>query len=328
MDHHYNYGLVSVVIPAYNAEKYIKGSIESVIKQTYPYFEIIIVDDGSSDNTINVVKSINDNRIRLIEHTQNKGPGAARNTAISAAKGKWIALLDADDQWLPQRLEILLKILDKSGPGYFIADDKMICFDTHKGLQSWKSLFEHYKRQYNIPTQSEVIDVNLTQFINYNAPVLQPIIPIEHIRKFDLRYNELCLCGEDLEFYCHLFNTGLKLKLYTKPFYLYRHTPGSLSSQEDASDHLLSVYQRLLKISTFSCMERQAINKLIEKQKWNYQYYNPFVVAVKCCQIRNAIKIFFEEPKVLPRCIKDLLPSLQYHFALWRMCGYSNANKP
>lgn len=105
---------------------------------------------------------------------------------------------------MPQRLEILLKILDKSGPGYFIADDKMICFDTHKGLQSWKSSFEHSKRQYNIPTQSEVIDVNLTQFINYNAPVLQPIIPIEHIRKFDLRYNELCLCGEDLEFYCHL----------------------------------------------------------------------------------------------------------------------------
>jgi glycosyltransferase involved in cell wall biosynthesis len=318
-----NHGLVSVVIPAYNAEKYIKGSIESVIKQTYPYSEIIIVDDGSSDNTINVVKSINDNRIRLIEHTQNKGPGAARNTAISAAKGKWIALLDADDQWLPQRLEILLKILDKSGPGYFIADDKMICFDTHKGLQSWKSSFEHSKRQYNIPTQSEVIDVNLTQFINYNAPVLQPIIPIEHIRKFDLRYNELCLCGEDLEFYCHLFNTGLKLKLYNEPLYLQRQTPGSLSSQTGAISHIRNVYQRLLKIPTLSRTERQAIINLIDKEQWNYNSYYPFITAIKNFRLKNAIKKIIEDPKVLNKFFQDLVPSLQYRIALWRMGGVS-----
>ena len=100
--------LVSIIVPAYNAEKYVADAIESVLRQTYPYFELIIVDDASTDRTAEVVQSFSDQRIKLIRHTSNKGPGAARNTAIETAKGKWIAFLDADDQWKVNRLERLV----------------------------------------------------------------------------------------------------------------------------------------------------------------------------------------------------------------------------
>jgi len=115
--------LVSIIMPAYNAEKYIAGAITSVLQQTYPYFELIIVDDASQDRTVEIVCSFNDERIKLIRHETNQGPGGARNTALEVAKGKWVTVLDADDQYLPNRLEVLVRAARKAGDGYFIAED-------------------------------------------------------------------------------------------------------------------------------------------------------------------------------------------------------------
>ena len=129
--------LVSIIIPAYNTEKQIADTLASVLKQTYSNFEVIVVDDASRDRTVDVVRSFTDKRIRLICHSTNQGPGAARNRAIEAAKGKWIALLDADDQWHSSRLGKLLQVLSEAGEGFFTADDSMLCFDTVEGLTPW-----------------------------------------------------------------------------------------------------------------------------------------------------------------------------------------------
>ncbi len=105
---------ISVVIPAYNSEQYICRAIDSVLGQTYSAYEIIVVDDGSVDGTSNVVAKYGD-KIRYICQ-DNAGPGAARNTGINAAEGNWIAFLDADDEYLPHRLEYQVKLL-KQNPG-------------------------------------------------------------------------------------------------------------------------------------------------------------------------------------------------------------------
>ncbi|MCK4960446.1 MAG: glycosyltransferase family 2 protein, partial [Planctomycetes bacterium] len=89
---------VSVVIAAYNAEKYIQRAIDSVLAQSLPADEIIVVDDGSTDNTGDAVKHYG-SKVRYI-YQENAGPASARNTAIEAATGTWIAFLDADDEWL------------------------------------------------------------------------------------------------------------------------------------------------------------------------------------------------------------------------------------
>lgn len=100
-----NSDLVSIIMPSYNTAKYIKGSIQSVINQTYTNWELIIVDDCSTDNTDEVVKSISDDRIHYIKNEKNSGAAVSRNRALCEAKGKWIAFLDSDDLWMPQKLE-------------------------------------------------------------------------------------------------------------------------------------------------------------------------------------------------------------------------------
>jgi glycosyltransferase involved in cell wall biosynthesis len=96
---------ISVVIPTYKRANIIRRAIDSVLKQTFQDFEIIVVDDCSNDNTEQVVKAIQDRRIIYIKHTTNKGGCAARNTGIKAAGGEYIAFLDSDDEWLPKKLE-------------------------------------------------------------------------------------------------------------------------------------------------------------------------------------------------------------------------------
>jgi glycosyltransferase involved in cell wall biosynthesis len=96
---------VSVIIPTYNRAHLIGRAIQSVLNQTYRDFELIIVDDGSTDNTEEVVGSFKDSRIKYIHHKENKGGTAARNTGINDANGEYIAFLDSDDEWLPEKLE-------------------------------------------------------------------------------------------------------------------------------------------------------------------------------------------------------------------------------
>jgi len=102
---------VSVVIPTYNRVRRIRHAVESVVTQTYADLEVLVVDDGSEDDTAQVVKECGrkDPRIRLIEHGRTRGAQAARNTGIRAARGEWIAFLDSDDQWLPYSLEARLE---------------------------------------------------------------------------------------------------------------------------------------------------------------------------------------------------------------------------
>ena len=102
---------ISAVIPAYNAEKYITRAIDSVLGQTRPVDEIIIVDDGSTDNTAEAIKRYGD-KIQYI-YQENAGVSAARNTGIKAAATDWIAFLDADDEWLPERIQLQVELLKR-----------------------------------------------------------------------------------------------------------------------------------------------------------------------------------------------------------------------
>src|ERR1700748_2090499 len=112
---HMSRPLVSVCIPAYNAEKYIGQTITSVLEQSYAYLEIIVVDDGSIDHTFPVAKAYENGRV-LVLRQENKGAGAARNTALAAAKGDYIQFLDADDLLSPDKIARQVELLsDRPG---------------------------------------------------------------------------------------------------------------------------------------------------------------------------------------------------------------------
>jgi glycosyltransferase involved in cell wall biosynthesis len=106
--------LISVIIPAYNAEKYIDASIQSILKQSHQHFEIIIIDDGSTDNTWKIIQQYgeHDDRIRTYRNDANVGIGGTRNKGIALAKGRYIAWQDADDISLPSRLQQQVSYLE------------------------------------------------------------------------------------------------------------------------------------------------------------------------------------------------------------------------
>ena len=121
--------IVSIVTPCYNSKQYIRETITSVIAQTYPYWELIIVDDCSTDGSVAVVEEyLSDPRVRLIRLSTNQGPVIARNTAIEHAKGKYIAFLDSDDVWLPQKLEKQVPLFKQDNVG--------IVFSWYKQMNS------------------------------------------------------------------------------------------------------------------------------------------------------------------------------------------------
>src|SRR5262245_11345247 len=120
---------ISVIIPTHDRAHFLPGAIFSVLNQTFQDFEIIVVDDASNDNTSEVVAAFNDERIRFLQHETNKGGSAARNTGILNSQCDYIAFLDDDDEWLPDKLAKQMDVLLRSPPevgcvytGYVMVD--------------------------------------------------------------------------------------------------------------------------------------------------------------------------------------------------------------
>ena len=106
---------ITVVIPVFNAEKTLDRALNSVAAQTYPDFDVVVVDDGSTDKTVDLVSNSRIGNLTFVKHAQNRGAAAARNTGISAARGRFIAFLDADDAWKPNKLERQIAALERAG---------------------------------------------------------------------------------------------------------------------------------------------------------------------------------------------------------------------
>ena len=96
--------LVSIIMPNYNGAKYLQETINSVLAQTYTNWELLFVDDCSTDNSLEIVRSYQDSRIKILQNDKNSGAAVSRNYALREAKGKWIAFLDSDDLWTPNKL--------------------------------------------------------------------------------------------------------------------------------------------------------------------------------------------------------------------------------
>lgn len=120
--------MISVILPVYNRAATLPRCVQSVLAQTFTDWELIAVDDGSVDESVSVLESFGDARIRVIREEKNRGPSAARNTAIEAARGEYLALIDSDDEWLPTKLEKQIARLetgecDLCGCEYWLAKD-------------------------------------------------------------------------------------------------------------------------------------------------------------------------------------------------------------
>lgn len=121
--------LVSVIIPSYNSAKHISETIKSVLVQTMGDLEVLVVDDASSDGTVDIARELSrhDSRVRLMLQPENAGVALARNRALSVAQGRYIAYLDSDDLWLPEKLELQIAFLAEKGAG--------ACFTSYETIE-------------------------------------------------------------------------------------------------------------------------------------------------------------------------------------------------
>jgi glycosyltransferase involved in cell wall biosynthesis len=174
---------VSVIIPTYNRADFIEDAVESVLCQTYKDYEIIIVDDGSTDSTKDVLQKFH-NKIRYI-YKNNGGEASARNTGIKHAQGEYIAFLDSDDLWLPKRLKFGVQALDfNKNIGLFFSD----CNRVFNGKKASKTYFDDYK-----PYSGFIFrQLYMQDFI----PTLTVILRTECFRKVGIFSEDLTLCTD------------------------------------------------------------------------------------------------------------------------------------
>lgn len=169
-------GLVSIIMPSWNTSKWIGESIKSVISQTYQNWELIIVDDCSTDNTDDIVAAFNDNRIRYIKNEKNSGAAITRNRALREAKGEWIAFLDSDDVWVPEKLE---KMID-----FMVSHDYSFAYHDYEKIDEESKPLNVYVSGPKVVTRRKMYNydyVGCLSFI-YSAKV-HGLIQIKDIKK-------------------------------------------------------------------------------------------------------------------------------------------------
>ena len=226
---------VSVIIPTYNCQSYIAQALESVFAQTCRNFEIILVDDASTDGTLEVARSFNDKRLKIIARPQNRGVSSVRNCGIQHARGNWIALLDADDWYAPERLENLLAIASKQDTD-LIADDLFLIRDREQ--YPWSTLLQE-----NQPRRGFVELIDAARFVTsdrpspINAPIswsfgyTKPLIRREFLLQHQIKYNESIEVGEDFILYMECLLKKARFLLVSRPYYYYRTREISLSTR-------------------------------------------------------------------------------------------------
>lgn len=217
-------GTVSVIVPTWNSARTIDRAIDSVVAQSYADWKLIVVDDASSDATVAHVRARQGDlaeKIVLVSCSENQGPAAARNAGLSASTGHWIAVLDADDAWQPDRLKTLLaKAYAESADAIC---DNLLGFDDHL-RRTTEPLYGRLPPWLDIAAA-----VAPTYAGGFSLGYLKPIVRREFVEKHQIRYDELLRTGEDLLYLLNLLAKGARIRCLDAPLYVYTLQVGTLS---------------------------------------------------------------------------------------------------
>ncbi|MFV8226695.1 glycosyltransferase family 2 protein [Christiangramia aquimixticola] len=223
--------LISVIIPVYNRAEFIGEAIQSILSQTYKNFELIIVDDASTDNTLEVIKQFKDKRIRLLRNRDNYGVSVSRNKGISNAKGSFIAFMDSDDISLPTRLE-------KQIMKFLLDEDLMVC-GTWLQMMNSEKLIRHAEYHNEISTRL---------LIHCSLSIGSVMMKSTILKEFKLNPN--LKYGEDYELWSRICWKG-KMFNIQEPLLIYRIHKNQLSGENKSkqlhmdADIRLSLFKML-----------------------------------------------------------------------------------
>lgn len=273
---------VSVIIPTYNCSQYLRKTVESVLSQTYKDFEIVIVDDGSTDDTKDKIDVLikEGAPIKYI-YQENQGPAVARNTGIRNASGKYIAFLDADDLWIPEKLELQLEVLKKNRDIGLVYGDVQDFSESNKWLpdrqhftpeqiarQSGWIFPAFFKREVHVPTSTVMVKKEC----------------FDKVGLFDENMKKIC--SEDREVFLRI-TRKYQAHYIHKPLAFYRVRAGSLSRR----------------INSLLAGQRYVIDKMARNQwvtradAWHAlsnSYYEAALGYLRVREIKEGIKHFLK----------------------------------
>lgn len=276
---------ISVIIPAYNVEKYIEECFESVLKQTFRSFEIICINDGSIDRTIEIIEkyAILDSRIKIINHSKNQGQSAARNIGLKEAHGKYIFFLDSDDMIIPETFEELFFCAEKNKVDiiFFNMDrlyDRVIQeeknpqeFIEYQGIYDGQKMFSLFMRD----------DVS-------RMVVWRQFYRREFLEEQGILFYE-GIFHEDVLFYLFSSLNAKRVMNINKSYYIYRQREGStmsvINEKRVYSQYIvMTEIYKYWKTHSYSLEVNQAIEKYFKK------VYSSLIYYIKACEISDGFQ--------------------------------------
>lgn len=293
---------VSVIMPAYNAAATIGRAVTSALRQTQQDLEVIVIDDASTDATAGIAERLatQDGRVRVKRQSVNRGPAAARNRGIVAARGEWLALLDADDEFLPHRLTELLRLADTHGAD-MVADNLLLCPEAERGPETpmipravlaeghWMSATEFVAGN---------IGSRFTPRVSFGF--LQPLIRRAFLHQHGLRYNESNRFGEDFLFALACLLEGARWWITPEPMYRYCVRFGTATDVQSAADllRIRSVEEELLRDHPVVAAD-SGLAAALRRHKGvieHFYHYRAFTDALKAGALRPAMRLLLESP--------------------------------
>jgi len=184
---------ISVVMPVYNSEKYLKESIGSILNQTFKDFELIIVDDCSTDNSLKIIKGYKDKRIKLFRNKKNLGTVRTRNIGLKKAKGKYIAVMDSDDMSFQSRLRIQLNYLEGNPHIFLVGGSAVYIYNDSKDVRKFRKYDDYKMLAWRLPKSCSIIHSSVM------------------FRNTGEKYNEAFTSAHDYNFYLEMLAKGKNL---------------------------------------------------------------------------------------------------------------------
>ena len=304
---------ISVVIPVYGVEKYIRQCLESIINQTYKNLEIIVVNDGTKDNSMKIVEEyLVDKRIKIV-NKENGGAATARNEGIKISTGEYIALIDGDD-WLElNTFEELLKLIEDK--------DDIVVFDFYKfdeirqKIKKKNTTIKEFKN--NIPDKKKYL-ISI-----YGNESCNKLYRREFLEKFNIKYEKMLY--EDVFWKFETFLQAEKIKITEKKYYYYRNgrvnsamwktaqkknDKDYIQKQREAYKKIIELLDNFLEKNKFKFDDGKKLLIEIEKKVWEEKYYHQIAVGELLQKIK---KYFYKkevskgEKKIISRFLNKIL---------------------
>lgn len=296
---------VSILITSYNIAGYINRAVESALNQQGVNVEVVIVDNCSSDSTWQVIEALGDPRIKKHQLEKNGGPSAARNAAIALATGEWLAVLDGDDAFAPERLQNALKLARAQGAN-IVVDNLLVCRESD-GQEF--AMFDSLPARL---TLAEFIKGNQSFLGGYTLGYLKPVMRADFIKQHHLAYDPDIRIGEDYLLFAQALAEGASCVCSSIPGYRYTVRAGSISQRLKLADveRISACDAKLTSRYKLDAPAQKAQNRRTQKLREAFAF-TQLIDALKARQAKGALAAICSYPPALLQLWRPIMARLK-----------------